>query len=202
MSNEVRATRWSGSDLWPRPRLLANLLEERLGAASVGALVVHDLREQPRLRVLGQDRARVDLESELHTFRSRRPLRSGGSGDRGAMVRRLRLGDVVESGRRLGSSTRAMAPGTGGRATAEGVADSSVPTAQTADLTVHGTLQRTPPSRRLVGSLAWRRPLAPIGLGTAAGCPCQARSSAGRKSWQNAPDRSYRLTPSARFWDR
>src|SRR6267142_834762 len=55
------------------------------------------------------------------------------------MMRRLRLGDVVESERRLGSPTRAMAAGTSRRATTEGVADAPVPAAQTAELTVHGT---------------------------------------------------------------
>src|ERR1700730_5851763 len=79
------------------------------------------------------------------------------------MMRRLRLGDVVEPKRRLGSSTRAMAAGTSRRATTEGVADAPVPTAQTAELTVHGSLDGTL-SLHWVGSLAWTRPVAPIGL--------------------------------------
>lgn len=78
-------------------------------------------------------------------------------------MRRLRLGDVVEPKRRLGSSTRAMAAGTSRRATTEGVADAPVPTAQTAELTVHGSLDGTL-SLHWVGSLAWTRPVAPIGL--------------------------------------
>src|SRR5712692_8572950 len=71
-------------------------------------------------------------------------------------MRRLRLGDVVESGRRIGSSTRPMAAGTGCRAVAQGVADAPVPTAQTAELTVHGTLDGTSPRQSPVGSLACR----------------------------------------------
>src|SRR5882672_9891431 len=79
------------------------------------------------------------------------------------MMRRLRLGDVVKSVRRLDSSTRAMAAGTSRRAPTEGVADAPVTTAQTAELTVHGTLDGT--SSTLAGRFArMARPLAPIGL--------------------------------------
>src|SRR2546425_12667380 len=79
------------------------------------------------------------------------------------MMRRLRLGDVVESERSLGSSTRAMTAGTSRRAATEGVADAPVPTAQTAGFTVHGTLDGTSPLQGPVGSLAWRKPVALIG---------------------------------------
>src|SRR5436190_5647454 len=81
------------------------------------------------------------------------------------MMRRLRLGDVVESERRLGSPTRAMAARTSRRAATEGVADASVPTAQTAELTVHGTLDGISSLHESVGSLPWPRPVAPIARG-------------------------------------
>src|SRR5207253_1322055 len=61
-------TRGPFPDLSSEPSLLANLLHEGPGAASVRALVVHDLREQPRFRVLCQDRGGAHLEGELHTF--------------------------------------------------------------------------------------------------------------------------------------
>src|SRR5216683_5209676 len=119
-------------------------------------LVIHDLREQPPLCVLGQDCASAHFERELLTFGRRRALWSLGNRDLGVVMRRLRLGDVVESGRRIGSSTRPMAAGTGCRAVAQGVADAPVPTAQTAELTVHGTLDGTSPRQSPVGSLACR----------------------------------------------
>ena len=86
----------------PRPGLLADLLDEGLRATSVRALVIHDLHEQPRLRILGQDGGFAHFAGELRAFGRRRApgslvrLRRGGS-----ELRRLRLGDVVESGRRV-----------------------------------------------------------------------------------------------------
>src|SRR5690348_11754450 len=96
-------------DLLRRSGLFADLLEEGFGASSVRALVVDDLGDQPRFRVLCQDRASVHIEGELQTLWRRRALRSRGNRDLGAIVRRLRLGDVVESGRGVGPSTQAMA---------------------------------------------------------------------------------------------
>src|SRR5438105_11121131 len=120
----------------PRPGLLADLLDEGLRATSVGALVIHDLHEQPRLRILGQNGGFAHFPGELRTLGRRRPagtlgcLRRGGS-----ELRRLRLGDVVESGRRVGSPARAMATGTGRCAAAEGVSDAAVTAAQAAHVT-------------------------------------------------------------------
>jgi len=49
----ARATLIAGSEVrFPRPGLLADLLDEGLRATSVRALVIHDLYDQPRLRVL------------------------------------------------------------------------------------------------------------------------------------------------------
>ena len=125
-----------------RPSLLANLLHEGLGASPMRALVVHDLREEPRLRVRGQHRAGAHFKGKLHAFRCRRALRPRGERDLGAMVRRLGLGYVVEPGRSIGAPTRAMAAGAGRRAAAEGVCDAAVSTAQMAGLTVRGTPDR------------------------------------------------------------
>jgi|SRR6266851_1922696 hypothetical protein len=68
--SQVSSSRSGGRvpDLLPRTSLLANLLDEGLGASSMRALVIHDLGEQPRLRVLGQDHASAHLERELHAF--------------------------------------------------------------------------------------------------------------------------------------
>src|SRR2546426_1505382 len=124
----------------PRPGLLADLLDEGLRATSVRALVIHDLHEQPRLRVLAQDRGFAHFAGELRAFGRRGApgtlgrLRRGGS-----EVRRLCLGDVVESGRRVGSPARAMAAGTGRGAAAEGVPNAAITTTQAADVTLHGS---------------------------------------------------------------
>src|SRR5512138_3378332 len=67
---------WSGRSV--RSGLLADLLDERPCAATVRALVVHDLRDESFLRVLVQGAAGAHLARELHTFRRRgglRPLR-------------------------------------------------------------------------------------------------------------------------------
>ena len=161
--------------LLPQPDLLANLLDEGPGASSVRALVVHDLREQPRLRVLGQDRGSAHLAGELHALWCRRDPWPRGNRGRRAMMRRLRLGDVVESVRRLGSSTRTMAAGTGRRAAAEGIADTPVPTAHTTGFTVQGILDGTSPWQVQVDSLAWETCSTPVGL-TAPSLPRRRRA--------------------------
>jgi hypothetical protein len=119
----------------PRPGLLADLLDEGLRATSVRALVIHDLHEQPRLRVLAQDGGFAHFAGELRAFGRRRApgtlgrLRRGGS-----EVRRLCLGDVVESGRRVGSPARAM-----GKISSRGRFDISTQLTDGGSLTLSGT---------------------------------------------------------------
>ncbi len=105
--------------LLAQPSLLADLLDEGLRAPSVRALVVHDLRDEPRLRIRRQHRGCGHLAGELRTFCGHRRLGPGGSLDLRAVMRRLRLGDVVESVRRLGSPSGSVAAGTLRRAAAD-----------------------------------------------------------------------------------
>src|SRR5438105_8277298 len=128
----------------PRPGLLADLLHEGLRATSVRALVIDDLREQPRLRVLAQDGGFAHFAGELRAFGRRgAPGTLGRLHRGGSEVRRLCLGNVVESGRRVGSPARAMAAGTGRGATAAGVPNAAITTARAADVTLHGSHLRT-----------------------------------------------------------
>src|SRR5947207_9507544 len=104
--------RSAAPDLRRWPGLLADLLDERPRAAAVRGLVVHDLHEQPRLRVRREDRRSVRLACDVQAFGRDRPLRSRGGRGRRPIVRRLRLGDVAEPGRGVGAPARAVAAGT------------------------------------------------------------------------------------------
>ena len=92
-------SRPSSPELWRWASLLANLLDEGLGASSMRALVIHDLREQPRLRIRCQDRAGAHLERELRTLWSHRALWPLGNRGRWAMVRTAGL-DRLSAGTR------------------------------------------------------------------------------------------------------
>src|SRR5262245_30019920 len=90
------SARWRG-----RADLLPNLLDEGLRAAGVGGLVLDDLADQLRLRVVRNRARRLDFLGELLALEGRRPVRLLRRGRRLVglpIVRRLRLGHVAEAG--------------------------------------------------------------------------------------------------------
>ena len=95
------AAAWPASWSHARSNLLSNLLDEGLGAHAVARFVFHDLANEPRLDLGCAGRAIANLGRELPALEGYRPLRLLDDLDpvRLAVVRRLRLGHIVEAGR-------------------------------------------------------------------------------------------------------